>query len=313
MKQILLCFTLSVALALILPTAAWSQFTAQGTVSDVDGNPLIGVSIVLQGTSSGTITDIDGSFEIEVPINRAVLEFIYLGYSTEYVDVDPANNTITIQMQEDIANLDEVVVTGLASNVKRSNLANSVGSIDSKDLTGTTVQSTMDGALYGKFKGANISANSGAPGGGISIKLRGVTSLTANSQPLFIIDGIFIDNSAIKAGFDIVSKSQAGGSSNVQDDPSNRIADLDPEDIETIEILKGASAAAIYGSRAGAGVVIITTKRGQAGKTKVRLSQTVGTNFLQRKLGQRSWDADKVESFWGSGSGTCLSISGITV
>ncbi|NND32975.1 MAG: SusC/RagA family TonB-linked outer membrane protein, partial [Saprospiraceae bacterium] len=242
----------------------------------------------------------DGTFLLEIAGDEAILNLTYLGYRSETVIVNQDNTIVNLQLREDIANLDEVVVTGLASTVKRSNLANSVGFIDGKTLTGTTVQSTMDGALYGKFKGANISANSGAPGGGISIKLRGVTSLTASSQPLFIVDGVYVDNSAIKAGFDIVTKSQAGGSTNVQDDPSNRIADLDPEDIETIEVLKGASAAAIYGSRAGAGVVIITTKRGNSGKTQVRLSQSIGTNFLIRKMGQRSWDAAKVESFFGA-------------
>ena len=294
--QAILLFICSVCLQNIL----WSQVVINGTVKDFNGQALIGVSIAIQGSTFGTVTDVDGSFSIQIPGESSVLEFTYLGYRSEIVAVDRDNTSIDLQMEEDIANLDEVIVTGLATTVKRSNLANSIASIDAKDLTGTTVQSTMDGALYGKFKGANISANSGAPGGGISIKLRGVTSLTANSQPLFIVDGVYIDNSAIKAGFDVVSQSQSGGSTNVQDDPSNRIADLDPEDIESIEILKGASAAAIYGSRAGAGVVIITTKRGKAGKTQVRFSQSLGTNFLVRKLGQRSWDASKVEAFWGA-------------
>jgi TonB-dependent starch-binding outer membrane protein SusC len=300
MERKLLRALLVITCAVGLPHILWGQFTASGIVTDIGGQPLVGVSIIVEGTTSGTVTDFDGSFQMEILTNSATLQFNYLGYRSETIIVEPGNATINLQMTEDIASLEQVVVTGLASTIKRSNLANSVASIDAKDLTGTTVQSTMDGALYGKFKGANISANSGAPGGGISIKLRGVTSLTANSQPLFIVDGVYLDNSAIKAGFEIVSQSQSGGSTNVQDDPSNRIADLDPEDIETIEILKGASAAAIYGSRAGAGVVIITTKRGVSGQTRVRFSQSLGTSFLIRKLGQRSWDAQKVEAFWGA-------------
>ncbi|RMF24088.1 MAG: SusC/RagA family TonB-linked outer membrane protein, partial [Bacteroidetes bacterium] len=248
---------------LFFGSATYAQFTATGTVQDTDGEPLIGVSIVVKGTALGTVTDLDGSFSLEVPSDPAVLIFTYTGYASQEVEVSSSNPRVEVTLETATTLLDEVVVTGLATTVKRANLANSVASIDARKLTGVTTQQTMDGALYGKFTGANISANSGAPGGGITVKLRGITSLTANSQPLYIIDGVYLDNSAIKAGFDVVSLSQAGGSTSVQDDPSNRIADIDPEDIERIEILKGASAAAIYGSRAGAGVVIITTKRGQ--------------------------------------------------
>ncbi len=285
---------------LFFGSATYAQFTATGTVQDTDGEPLIGVSIVVKGTALGTVTDLDGSFSLQVPSDPAVLVFSYTGYASQEVEVSAANPRVEVTLETATTLLDEVVVTGLATTVKRANLANSVASIDARKLTGVTTQQTMDGALYGKFTGANISANSGAPGGGITVKLRGITSLTANSQPLYIIDGVYLDNSAIKAGFDVVSLSQAGGSTSVQDDPSNRIADIDPEDIERIEILKGASAAAIYGSRAGAGVVIITTKRGQAGKTRVNLSQSFGANMLLKKLGQRQWDEQKVEQFFGA-------------
>ncbi len=285
--------------AMLLSISAMAQFTATGKVTDSEGNPLIGVTVAVKGTAVGAFTDFDGRFEIDVPTDAATLEFSYIGYAPVEVQVSKDNPNVDVVMANEATQLDEVVVTGLATSVKRSNLANSVAQIDSRQLTGVTTQQTMDGALYGKFAGANIIKNSGAPGGGISIKLRGITSLTANSQPLFIIDGVYLDNSAIKAGFDFVSKSQAGGSQSVQDDPSNRIADIDPEDIETIEILKGASAAAIYGSRAGAGVVIITTKRGKAGKTTVNLSQTFSMNALLNPRGMRQWDSDKVAASWG--------------
>ena len=167
------------------------------------------------------------------------------------------------------------MITGLATGMKRTNVAHAVATVSAKALTGTTVQPTLDAALYGKFTGANISANSGAPGGGISIKLRGITSLVANSQPLFIVDGVYYDNSSIQAGLNLVSKAAGQGSTDFQDNPSNRVADLDPEDIERVEILKGASAAAIYGSRAAGGVVLITTKRGKAGQPKIELSQYI--------------------------------------
>ena len=162
-----------------------------------------------------------------------------------------------------MARLDEVVVTGLATSVKRRNLANSVATISSKQLNGVAPAQTFDAALNGKIPGAYINANSGAPGGGISVKLRGVTSVFGNTQPLYVLDGVYLDNTATSGGLNAVTAAAAGGNASTQDNPSSRIADLRAEDIENIEILKGASAAAIYGARAAAGVVIITTKRGK--------------------------------------------------
>lgn len=271
-----------------------AQFTASGKVVDESGEPLIGVSISAIGTAIGTITDIDGEYSLELPGNTARLEFTYVGYVTIEVDVTATSEPMNVVMEAGSTQLDEVIVTGLASSVKRTNLANSVASIPAAEISGIAVPTTTDAALYGKFKGVNISANSGAPGGGISFKLRGTTSINGSSQPLFIVDGIYIDNSSIPAGLNIVSRAAGGGSTSNQDNPSNRLADLDPNDIEKIEVLKGASAAAIYGSRASGGVVIITTKRGQAGKTKVRLSQSVGMNTILNPLGVRQFTEERV-------------------
>ncbi|HXS56177.1 MAG TPA: SusC/RagA family TonB-linked outer membrane protein, partial [Hanamia sp.] len=209
-------------------------------------------------------------------------------------------DNLVIKLVLDNSRLSEVIVSGLATTIKRSNSANAVASVSSKELVGTAQQSSVDGALYGKFAGANISSNSGAPGGGITIKLRGITSLVANSQPLFIVDGVIYDNSSISGGTNVITKAAAQGSTVLQDNPSNRIADLDPQDIDRIEVLKGASAAAIYGSKAAAGVVIITTKRGKAGKPKIEISQSIGSQFQLHKLGQRQWDDAKVDSAKGA-------------
>ena len=172
----------------------------------------------------------------------------------------------------------------------------------------------MEGALYGKLKGAEIRSNSGAPGGGMSIKLRGVTSIFGSQQPLYIVDGIFMDNSTISLGTNIVSAAAGGGNTSTnQDDASNRIADLITEDIESIEVLKGASASGIYGSRAAAGVVIITTKRGKAGKPRVQFNQTIGTITPTRLLGQRSFDSRaKVLEVAGEGAAAQFDANGIT-
>lgn len=285
----------------LLSNVASAQFTASGTVTDSDGEALIGVSVLVKGTPSGTVTDLDGKYSVSVPKDPSTLEFSYVGYASQDVVVTAANSTADVQLGESANNLDEVVVTGLATSIKRSNLANSVAQISGEELTGTTVQSTMDGALYGKFKGAEIRSNSGAPGGGMSVRLRGVTSLFGDQQPLYIVDGVYIDNSSISSGVNIVTAAAGGGNTSTnQDDASNRVADIDPEDIETIEILKGASAAAIYGNRAAGGVVIITTKKGKAGETKISFAQTLGVVRPITLLGTRDWTTERVTETYGA-------------
>ena len=295
---------LLLTLLLMGAQAAIAQFTVTGRVTDAKGEGLIGATVAIVRAQRGTVTDVDGKYRLEVPGSAATLAIAYTGYKTINLQVTSANPMADVMMEEDYAGLDEVIVTGLATNVKRSNLANSVATINAKELTGVTSQSTMDGALYGKFRGAEIRANSGAPGGGFSVRLRGVTSIFGNQQPLYIVDGVFINNDAITLGTNIVSEAAAGGNaSNTQDDASNRIADLDPEDIENIEILKGASAAAIYGSRAAGGVVIITTKKGRSGETRVTLSQTLGFSQPLQLLGIRGgWTEQKIaDEFYAPG------------
>jgi TonB-dependent starch-binding outer membrane protein SusC len=291
-----------------LPVWLLAQTTVTGKVTEAaTGNPLPGASISEKGTTNNTQTDADGKFSLTVKNANAKLVISFVGFTSQTVD---AGNNLSVSLATDNTKLTEVVVTGLASSVKRSNLANAVASVSAKDLVGTTVQSTVDGALYGKFTGANISANSGAPGGGISVKLRGITSLVANSQPLFIVDGVYYDNSSIAGGLNTISKAAGQGSNSNQDNPSNRIADLDPQDIDRIEILKGASAAAIYGSRAAAGVVIITTKRGKGGKPRIEVSHSVGIQSQLKKLGQREWDDAKVQAAFGANGLTYYQANG---
>lgn len=280
---------------------ALAQFTATGTVTDSEGEPVIGATVAIKGTALGTLTDVDGKFSLRVETDPSTLIISYYGFATAEQEVSAGSGAIEVQMTDVENTLDEVVVTGLATSVKRSNLANSVASISAEQLTGITSQPTMDGALYGKFKGADIRANSGAPGGGISVRLRGVTSIFGDQQPLFIVDGVYVDNSSISLGTDIVTEAAGGGNAATnQDDATNRIADIDPEDIENIEILKGASAAAIYGSRAAGGVVLITTKKGRAGRTRVSLNQTSGFLRPIRLLGTRDWTPELVESEFGA-------------
>ncbi|MGM0581460.1 MAG: SusC/RagA family TonB-linked outer membrane protein [Bacteroidota bacterium] len=267
-------------------------------VSAGDGLPLIGASVVKKGSTTGVTTDLDGKFKIELS-KPEILVVSFIGFAEKEVAVNlDQTGDLTIRLEEDITKLNEVVVSGLASSVKRSNLGNAVATVSSEELTGMTNQPTMDNALYGKVTGVNITSSSGAPGGGIAMRLRGVTSITGNNQPLFIIDGVYVSNAEIPSGL----RNASGANSGNEENASNRIADLAPSDIENIEVLKGPSAAAIYGARANAGVVIITTKRGKRGETRVNLMQDVGFSTIQRKvgIGQRDWTPSLVEEVFGS-------------
>ncbi|MCZ8217730.1 MAG: TonB-dependent receptor plug domain-containing protein, partial [Cyclobacteriaceae bacterium] len=171
--------------------------------------------------------------------------------------------------------------------------------VSAKDLVGTTSPITTDGALQGKIAGANIQSNGSMPGGGFNVQLRGVSTLGSSaSQPLFIIDGIYVDNSQFSNGRSQANKATGGSAASSQDNNANRLADLNPDDIENIEILKGASAAAIYGTRANAGVVIITTKRGKGGKTQVNFGQDIGFSKALSFYGGADWTEEKLTNYF---------------
>lgn len=290
---------LVLAFLVCMTTSVMAQFTVKGNVQDALGEPLIGVSILVKGSTTGTVTDFDGMYDLNIEGESATLIFSYTGFKTTELDVDSKTGSLDVVLEDDIARLDEVVVTGLASGVKRSNSGNAVTTISSAELTGNTRPQTLDNALYGKVPGVNMSANGGSPGGGISVQMRGVSTLGAgSSQPLYIIDGVYINNSSIRTGRSQVNGATGGQSSATQDDAANRIADINPDDIERIEVLKGPSAAAIYGTRANAGVIVITTKKGQAGKTNISLSQDIGIAQGQNFIGFDDWDEAKINNYF---------------
>jgi len=289
MKKLLFLFV-------FFPLAALAQ-QITGTVTDgSNGSPLPGANVIIKGTSTGTTSDFDGNYSINAESFPLTLEFSSLGYETIEKEVTSAQ-AVNVTLQESATSLEEVVITGLASSVKRSNLANAVSTVSAEELVGTTGQTTVDGALYGKLTGVNITSASGAPGGGIAVRLRGISSIRGNNQPLFIVDGVYLNNVEIASGL----RGASGANRGNEENSSNRLADIDPNDIETIEVLKGASAAAIYGTRANAGVVIITTKRGKNGKTNFRFGQDLGTTRIANPLGLRPWDAAQVEAAFGAG------------
>ena len=295
---------------ILLLSCLWHQAAAQdrtisGHVTDrTTGQGLPGVTVLAKGTTLGTSTNADGAYTFSLPATVTRLSFSFIGYVTQERPTENGT-TIDVALATDVRQLDEVVVNGLASNIKRSNLANAVSTVSAQELYGSTRPVTVDAALNGKVVGANINATSGAPGGGISVQLRGVSTITGNVQPLYVVDGVYavsqeIGNGAGAAAF---TGASAGVGRTTQDQGTNRISDLNPADIESIEILKGPSAAAIYGSRANAGVIVIKTKRGLAGQTNVNVSQDVGFQGIQRYIGHSDFDLAKVQQVFGAGSG----------
>ena len=228
--------------------------------SSTDNQGLPGVNVVEKGTNNGTITNIDGEYTIEVS-EGATLVYSSVGYNTREVEV--GNRTfIDLTMTEDVKQLEELVVVGYGSQ-ERKDITGAVSSVKADQIEKLSIQS-LDQALQGQAAGVLVTQNSGEPGGNISVRIRGVGSF-GNNEPLYVIDGfpVFNDNGRV-------------GSAGFSDNQFNSLAMLNPKDIESIEILKDASAAAIYGSRAANGVVLITTKRGRAGEAKVSFSSDIG-------------------------------------
>lgn len=280
----------------LFPMLAFAQKDITGKVMDSEKDkPLEGATIFENISKNSTVTSRDGSFTLKVANNAKTVTVSYVGYGTRTVQI--TGSELVVKLSEDFSKLSEVVITGLATSIKRSNLANSVGTISAKQLTGSTRPVTLDGAMQGKISGAQISANSGAPGGGFSVRLRGVSSINQNSEPLYIIDGVYVSNAQNATGAGTGPFSGATGqTAGTQDQAPNRLADINPGDIENIEILKGPSAAALYGTRANAGVIIITTKKGKAGRTSISLAQDIGSVKALNLIGMQKtpWDAQKI-------------------
>ena len=261
--------------------------TLSGRITDNEtGEPLPGAQVFVKGTFVGTTTDVNGAYSLDVDGSVTVV-IAYIGYKTQ--EVATSGGSGDFAMEPDVLRQDEVVVTGLVSTVKRRNAANSVASVSGDDLVNAPTQ-TLDQALSGQFAGVNIRRNSGAPGGGVNVNLRGQSTLTGSTQPLYVIDGVIVNNDANQSGIDVVTAATGAGSARPQGQPTNRIGDINPNDIESIEVLKGASAAAIYGAKASNGVIIIKTKRGRGGKTKFNFSTKTGQSSLLRKMGHRVFE-----------------------
>ncbi len=263
---------LLVLAVLALSNFAYAQRTVTGTVTDAQtGETLIGANVLVVGTSSGTITDFDGNYSINVPAGSTTLEFSYTGYSSERVEI---GNQSVINLSLSVGKLlDEVVVVGYGT-VKKSDLTGSVGSVKEEDFN-KGVFVAPDQLIQGKVAGVQILNNSGQPGGESTIRIRGSSSVRAGNQPLFVVDGIPLDGRTARPGQSGTDLGNTPG--------GNPLNFINPNDIASIDVLKDASATAIYGSRGANGVVIITTKRGKSGDPRIDFNTSVGTSSILKK------------------------------
>lgn len=289
-----------VLLLLAAQPLAAQQRSIAGTVSGEDGQPVAAATINVVGTGLTTTSDRLGRFSIQAPAGAVELFIQSLGYRSRTVSVPAGQETVDIRLETDVLNLDAIVVTGQATSVARRNLANAVSTVTPQALESAPPAPSVEKVLQGQTPGAYIEQNSGAPGGGIQVRLRGVSTLIGESEPLWVVDGVTVSNVAIASNANEVTRA-AGGSnpSLTQDNQVNRIVDINPQDIERVEILKGASAAALYGSRAANGVILITTKRGQPGAPRVSMTQRFGVFDLSNKFGFREWTRDEAVAAFG--------------
>jgi TonB-linked SusC/RagA family outer membrane protein len=250
--------------------AQGSTVTGRVTSSD-DGTGLPGVSVLVKGTTTGTTTDANGDYQIAIPGSDAVLVFRFLGYETREVPVGN-QSVVNISLGTDTKQLSEVVVTALGISREKKALGFAAQEVKAEELTQHRQPNVLN-ALQGKVAGAVISSTGGAPGQGTNIQIRGINSIdpTRPNQPLFVIDGVQMDNSTSTFGEGAELRGM-----------SNRLADLNPDDIESINVLKGGAATALYGLRGANGVVVITTKRGQQGALRVNLTSTAGLEEVNK-------------------------------
>lgn len=260
----------------ILPAIAFSQKTISGTVNDDSGNPLPGVTIIVKGSEKtmGTTTDFDGNFDLSLPSDAKAIEVSYLGFVTQELAVSNLSSPLPITLQTDVSELDEVVIIGYGT-VLKSDLTGSVASVKVEDNI-SRQSTTVDQLLQGRASGVQVIQNGANPGSGISVKIRGTNSLRGNNEPLYVIDGVIISS----AGEDVAA---AGGIGNSGQEAQSGLNGINPRDIESIEILKDASATAVYGSRGANGVVLITTKKGVKGKAKINVFGTTSIRSITKQ------------------------------
>ncbi|MEQ6120490.1 TonB-dependent receptor [Reichenbachiella sp. MALMAid0571] len=270
MKKILLFILLSASISNLI----YAQGKiVKGRVTGEEGEGLPGVSVIISPNGGGAATDIEGYYQLSLPAGATALEFRYIGYASQVITIG-AQSVIDVAMASDAEQLDEVVIEVAYGEQKAKDNVGSISNIKMSDLAGSQVAENMEGMLQGRVAGVNVQVNTGEPGAAPVVIIRGLSAVTRGgsevaSEPLYVVDGIPI-------------LSQATSEFNVTG--TNVLADIDPNDIENITVLKDASAAAIYGSRAANGVILVTTKKGKRGKPQITLSSLVGISLVPQLI-----------------------------
>lgn len=273
-------------LLLLSGSGLFAQQTVTGVIRDANGETMVGVSVREKNTTNGAISQGDGSYSVTVANSSAVLVFTFIGYQA--VERTVGNQTvINITMQEDATLLEEVVVTALGLTQRKDELGSTASTVKAADVT-RSGEATLLNSLGAKASNVQINRSNGDPGAGSTIKIRGANSITGTSSPLIIVDGIPISNNTQYGGGNNATGGRTGGVSQ-----QSRINDINPNDIESVQILKGASAAALWGSRAANGVIVITTKNGQAGKPKISYKFTTSFDEVNQRY--------ELQNVWGQG------------
>ncbi|MCW3786883.1 SusC/RagA family TonB-linked outer membrane protein [Plebeiibacterium sediminum] len=274
--------------------AQGNEITVNGMIKDDTGEPVIGATVVVEGTTVGTISDIEGKYTLANVPSDGILIFSFIGLESQTVAVE-GKKTINVTLKSESIGLDEVIAVGYGTQ-KKSDLTNAVAVMSAEKLTERPV-TKVDQALIGQMAGVRVQQTSGLPGKGFSIQIRGTGSISANNEPLYVVDGFPLE---------VSSQSSSGSFSG-----GNPLSSLNPNDIETIQVLKDAAAASIYGSRGSNGVVIITTKKGKSGKPTISFNSYVGINKTAKKLdvlSSEEWVEREIEhinyAWYRSGNGS---------
>ena len=271
------------------------------------GQPITEATVGLLGAQIGVRTNEKGEYRLKVPNAGTTLLVRAIGFKRSSLAISATQATADFALDKDVLQLEGVTVTGQATTVDRRNASTAIASVSAEELM-TAPAKSVEGNLAGKVVGAAIYENSGVPGGGMQIQIRGATSILGQGDPLYVIDGVIVSNASIPAGLASISRS-SGSTSSSQDQVVNRLADINPNDIENIEVLKSAAATAIYGSRATNGVVVITTKKGKAGDTKYNITQRIGSQQPTRLLSSRQFTNYAQVSPWLGGNAHADSLA----
>lgn len=293
--------------AALFPAALSAQQRRIAGNVRVEGSaePVVGAIVSVVDGTLATQTDDRGRFTLTLPATAQRLRVRALGFAARELPV-PSADSITVFLSRAALTLDQVVVTGQATVISKRNAITSTVNVDSAELNRVPAPS-VDIALQGKIAGANIQTNDGAPGGGAQIQIRGSNTVIGASDPLIVVDGVIYSNASIPSGlYTVTGSGSASGTGPTQDDVANRLADLNPNDIVNIEVLKSAAASSIYGSKAANGVVIITTNRGQAGKPRAHITQRLGWSSLLRGPGERAFDTTSAFDLYNSAADSAI-------